>query len=98
MTPTREHRLPPLRVATDALVPRPWGGGALRGYKGLGPDGAAGPGPFGECFEAAADPDDPEARAYASTVCTPEGTRHSLTELIAAAPDALLGAAVHARH
>lgn len=79
----------PLRLRTDNLVPRPWGGRRLIDYKGL--SGATRPGRYGEAFEVSAYPLDFEAARYPSIVEFADGSSMRLSELIGRAADALLG-------
>lgn len=81
----------PLRLRTDNLVPRPWGGRRLLDFKGL--SGATRPGRYGESFEVSAYPLDYEAARYPSIVEFPDGSSMRLSELIGRAGDALLGPA-----
>jgi hypothetical protein len=83
----------PLRVCPDNLVERPWGGHRLPAYKGLADPALAGR-RFGEAFEVCADPCDPEARAHPSRIALPDGSEIGLPELLEAAPEPLLGAAL----
>jgi hypothetical protein len=79
----------PLRLRTDNLVPRPWGGRRLLDFKGL--SGATRPGRYGESFEVSAYPLDYEAARYPSMVEFEDGSSMRLSELIGRAGDALLG-------
>lgn len=83
----------PAPLAPDNLVPRPWGGRRLASWKGL----AAGTEAIGECFEVAADPEDPEAGAHPSRLAGEGEASEPLPAWIAGAPAAVLGEAVHAR-
>src|SRR5262245_43299698 len=78
-----------LRIRSDNLVERPWGGVRLFDFKGLAspPTGRA----YGESFEVAADPEDPEAREHPSTVVMSDGRETPLIDLLRAMPDAILG-------
>ena len=78
-----------LRLRPDNLVERPWGGVRLFDFKRLGapPPGRL----FGESFEVAADPEDPEAAAHPSVVVMPDGSAALLVDLLRAAPEAILG-------
>ena len=79
----------PLRLCADNLVERPWGGRQLVAFKGL--DEATHPGCYGESFEVAADPDDPEAEAHPSVVEFADGSTMPLAELLARAGTSVLG-------
>ena len=81
-----------LRLRNDNLVPRPWGGLRLCAFKHLSDGGQSSR--FGESFEVAACPGDPEASAYPSRVLGPDGTQPLLQELLAAHGAAILGRAV----
>jgi hypothetical protein len=81
----------PLRLRSDNLVPRPWGGRRLIAYKGL--EGAARPGRYGESFEVAAYPHDPEAARYPSIVEFADGSSMRLSELLGRAGETVLGPA-----
>jgi mannose-6-phosphate isomerase class I len=78
-----------LRLRPDNLVERPWGGVSLFDFKRLGqpPPGKR----YGESFEVAADPGDPETAARPSVVVMPDGSEVSLVDLLRAAPEAILG-------
>jgi len=85
-----------LRLRPDNLVERPWGGVRLFDFKRLG---VAPPGRFfGESFEVAADPEDPEAAAHPSVVVTPDGGTTSLVDLLRAMPEPILGRRHTAAH
>ncbi len=86
----------PLRLRSDNLVPRPWGGRRLIDYKGL--SGAARPGRYGESFEVSAYPLDFEAARYPSIVEFADGSSMRLSELIGRAGEALLGPAFLRAH
>ncbi|PRP93179.1 hypothetical protein ENSA5_44460 [Enhygromyxa salina] len=79
----------PLRLRSDNLVPRPWGGRGLIAYKGL--EGATRPGRHGESFEVAAFPADPEAARYPSIVEFGDGSSMRLSELLGRAGETVLG-------
>lgn len=79
----------PLRLRSDNLVPRPWGGRRLLDFKGL--SGAARPGRYGESFEVSAYPLDYESARYPSIVEFADGSSMRLSELIGRAGSALLG-------
>jgi hypothetical protein len=79
----------PLRLRSDNLVPRPWGGRRLLEYKGL--SGATRPGRYGESLEVSAYPLDIEAARYPSIVEFADGSSMRLSELIGRAGAALLG-------
>lgn len=80
----------PIPVRRDNLVERPWGGHRILDYKGL--DRAVhGDRRFGEVFEIAAYPVDPEAGAHPSVVCLPDGSELALPDLLAVAADSILG-------
>lgn len=81
----------PLRLRSDNLVPRPWGGRRLLELKGL--QGSTRPGRYGESFEVAAYPLDPEAARYPSIVEFGDGSSMRLTELLGRAGEAVLGSA-----
>lgn len=83
-----------LRLRTDNLVPRPWGGLRLCAFKQLPDSGQSSR--FGESFEVAACPGDPEAAAYPSRVLAPDGTQPLLQELLAANGAEILGRVVTA--
>jgi mannose-6-phosphate isomerase class I len=83
------HRI--LRLRNDNLVPRPWGGLRLRAFKQLPDRGQTSR--FGESFEVAACPGDPEAAAYPSRVLGPDGAQPLLQDLLAAHGSAILGRA-----
>ncbi len=84
----------PIVLSGDNLVERPWGGRALAAFKGL--RGRADV-RFGESFEVAADPTDPEAREHPSMAVFADGSTRPLIDLITAAPERLLGPDAHAR-
>ncbi|MFO7562453.1 MAG: hypothetical protein R6X02_07405 [Enhygromyxa sp.] len=86
----------PLRLRSDNLVLRPWGGRRLIELKGL--EGAARPGRVGESFEVSACPSDPEAARYPSVVEFEDGSAMRLTELLARAGEAVLGSAFFAAY
>ncbi len=86
----------PLRLRSDNLVERPWGGRRLIALKQL--EGAARPGRFGESFEVSAAPEDPEAARYPSVVEFDDGSAMRLTELLARAGEAVLGPAFFAAY
>ncbi|NVB40628.1 hypothetical protein G6O69_22510 [Pseudenhygromyxa sp. WMMC2535] len=86
----------PIRLRRDNLVERPWGGRALLRYKGL--DADAGETRYGEAFEVAADPSDPEAAAHPSTVVFADGSSMPLPELLGLVGAELLGAELFAAH
>ncbi len=77
----------PVRLRSDNLVERPWGGRWLLDLKRLDDR----PGRFGESFELAADPDDREAREHPSIVALDDGSTIPLPELLELAGDKLLG-------
>jgi hypothetical protein len=79
----------PLRLRSDNLVPRPWGGRRLLEYKSL--LGATRPGRYGESFEVSAYPLDMEAARYPSFVEFDDGSSMRLSELIGRAGPSLLG-------
>lgn len=79
----------PIRLRSDNLVERPWGGRRLLSYKRAGER----PGRFGEAFELAADDSDPEAARHPSTVVFADGSTISLPELVRLAPRRVLGEA-----
>lgn len=79
----------PLRLRSDNLVPRPWGGRRLVEFKGL--ESHAAPGRIGESFEVAAYPLDAEAARYASIVEFSDGSSMPLDELLGRAGEAVLG-------
>lgn len=81
-----------VRVRPDNLVERPWGGLRLAAYKGVALDEARVGKRFGEAFEIAADPTDPECAAHPSVAVLADGSEIALPALLAAAGDALLGA------
>lgn len=68
-----------------AMVPRPWGGGAIAAHTGR----AAAAQPIGETFELAAAPSDPEAAAHPSLVRLPDGSDMPLGEILHACPQIL---------
>ncbi len=83
----------PIRLRPDNLVERPWGGRWLAEFKQLGERERK----FGESFELAADPNDPEARSHPSQVVFADGSTMPLPELLELAGAELLGEAfVHA--
>jgi mannose-6-phosphate isomerase class I len=85
-----------LRLRPDNLVERPWGGVRLFDFKRLGP---APPGRcFGESFEVAADPGDPEAAAHPSVAVLADGRQVPLVDLLSAMPEAILGSKLAAAH
>lgn len=83
-----------LRPARTNFVERPWGGTAIREFKGLCalPDQreARGAG-LGEAFEIAACDDDPEALAHPSSLTLADGSRVSLPALLNVHAETLLG-------
>ncbi len=85
----------PIAVRPDNLVERPWGGRRLAGPDGgeVGLDAR-----YGERFELAADPDDPEAAAHPSAAVLPDGSELPLPELLALGAAELLGARHVERH
>ena len=92
------HRLAtePLRLRSDNLIQRPWGGRKLIEFKGL--EGAARSGRFGESFEVSAFPRDPESTRHPSVVDFDDGSAMRLTELLARAGEAVLGPAFFAAY
>jgi hypothetical protein len=86
----------PLRLRSDNLVQRPWGGRRLITFKSL--EGAARAGSFGESFEVSAFPRDPESARYPSMVEFDDGSAMWLTELLARAGEAVLGPAFFAAY
>jgi hypothetical protein len=79
----------PIRLNPDNLVERPWGGRWLVEFKRLGERSSK----YGESFELAADPDDPEAGSHPSQVVFDDGSTMPLPELLALAGLDLLGEA-----
>src|SRR5262245_41665867 len=78
-----------LRIRPDNLAERPWGGARLVVFEGLAapPTGRA----YGESFEVAADPEDPEAREHPSVVVTSDGHETPLIDQLRGTPEAILG-------
>jgi hypothetical protein len=86
----------PLRLRSDNLIQRPWGGQRLVEFKGLA--GAARSGRFGESFEVSAFARDPESARHPSVVEFDDGSSMRLTELLARAGETVLGAAFFAAY
>lgn len=89
-----------LKPARTNFVERPWGGTAIREFKGLCPlpeqRAVSGKG-LGEAFEVAACDDDAETRAFPSSITLEDGSRVSLPALLAQHAETLLGSAFVAR-
>ncbi|EDM80492.1 hypothetical protein PPSIR1_41814 [Plesiocystis pacifica SIR-1] len=84
----------PLRLRRDNLVERPWAGRQMARYKDLEPR-SGGDGPrYGEVFEVAADPLDPEAARHPSVVELADGTAVDLLHLLEFAGEWILGPAM----
>lgn len=88
-----------LRPVPGNFVARPWGGPAIRGFKGVAPASGAGDddGPWGEAFEIAAYDADPEARAHPSQLALDDGSEISLPQLLSVHGPDILGADFVAR-
>lgn len=87
-----------VRVRPDNFVERPWAGQRLAAHKGLALDEARAGKRFGEAFEIAADPTDPECAAHPSVAVLEDGSEIALPALFDAAGEALLGAAFVRAH
>lgn len=96
------------RLARSLLIPvrtnfveRPWGGTAIREFKGLCPlpeqRAVTGAG-LGEAFEIAACDDDAETRTFPSSLVLEDGSRVSLPALLAQHAGTLLGSGFVARY
>jgi hypothetical protein len=81
-----------VRVRPDNFVERPWGGNRLATYKGVALDAAIGAARYGEAFEIAADPTDPECAAHSSVAVLEDGSELALPALLGVASAAMLGA------
>lgn len=84
-----------IRLKSNNLVERPWGGLRMLDYKGCAPlpdqKKLTGMG-VGEAFEVAACPSDRESNAFPSQVILPDGSTMTLPALMAAAGREILGA------
>jgi hypothetical protein len=83
-----------IRLRTDNLIARPWGGFRLPELKGLANVARA---RIGESFEVAADPDDAEAGANPSIAVLADGSELPLPELLTRGGAAIAGALLFAR-
>lgn len=81
-----------VRLRPDNFVERPWGGRRLAAYKGVALDEARMATRFGEAFEVAADPTDPECAAHPSIAVLDDGSEIALPALLEMAGELLLGA------
>ncbi len=83
-----------VRPVRTNFVERPWGGSLIREFKGLCPlpeqRAVTGAG-LGESFEIAACDEDPETRAYPSSVVLEDGSSVALPALLRAHAETLLG-------
>ena len=75
-----------IRLRSDNLIERPWGGTGLCAFKGLPVERATAARRYGESFEISAYPDDAEAAANPSVLLLADGSEMLLTELLAEAP------------
>ena len=87
-----------LKPQRDNLVERPWGGNRLCAFKNLDSPACASGRTFGESFEIAADDADAEAKLYPSVVRLADGSAITLSALLAAHADGLLGEAFVSRY
>ena len=85
-----------IRPKQDNFVARPWGGTWLRAFKGC--QEQPGEPTVGESFEISAWPSDPEARQFPRIIPLADGSEISLSDLLAAADDVLLGSEFLARY
>ena len=82
----------PLRPLIDNFVKRPWGGSAIRGFKGLDAHTDTDDVPIGEAFEIATFDADAEACAHPSRLRLDDGSEISLPQLLAIHGADILGA------